>query len=80
MDSADELFPAMLNYMGLTHAAKTRRLQEGRSQAAELRPYITYFHSSKYISDLANGDICVAFGYSGDVFQAANRAKEAKNG
>jgi len=29
---------------------------------------------------LANGDICVAFGYSGDVFQAANRAKEAKNG
>ena len=45
-----------------------------------LRPYITYFHSSKYISDLANGDICVAFGYSGDVFQAANRAKEAKNG
>ncbi|KAA6175210.1 extracellular solute-binding protein, partial [Pseudomonas marginalis] len=35
---------------------------------------------SKYISDLANGDICVAFGYSGDVFQAANRAKEAKNG
>ncbi|MGH8332751.1 MAG: extracellular solute-binding protein, partial [Pseudomonas sp.] len=39
-----------------------------------------YFHSSKYVSDLANGDICVAFGYSGDVFQAANRAKEAKNG
>jgi putative spermidine/putrescine transport system substrate-binding protein/putrescine transport system substrate-binding protein len=32
------------------------------------------------VSDLANGDICVAFGYSGDVFQAANRAKEAKNG
>ncbi|RMP06650.1 hypothetical protein ALQ29_200046 [Pseudomonas marginalis pv. marginalis] len=29
---------------------------------------------------MANGDICVAFGYSGDVFQAANRAKEAKNG
>ncbi|WP_256568153.1 extracellular solute-binding protein, partial [Pseudomonas sp. HMSC75E02] len=32
------------------------------------------------ISDLANGNICVAFGYSGDVFQAAARAREAKNG
>jgi hypothetical protein len=80
MDSADELFPAVLNYMGMDPRSENRGLQEGRSQAAELRPYITYFHSSKYVSDLANGDICVAFGYSGDVFQAANRAKEAKNG
>ena len=31
-----------------------------------IRPSITYFHSSKYISDLANGNICVAVGYSGD--------------
>jgi putrescine transport system substrate-binding protein len=44
-----------------------------------LRPHITYFHSSKYISDLANGDICVAVGWSGDVFQARDRANEAGN-
>ncbi|MFO6384470.1 spermidine/putrescine ABC transporter substrate-binding protein PotF, partial [Pseudomonas aeruginosa] len=46
----------------------------------KVRPYVSYFHSSKYISDLANGNICVAFGYSGDVFQAAARAEEAGKG
>jgi putrescine transport system substrate-binding protein len=45
-----------------------------------VRPHIRYFHSSKYIDDLANGDICVAMGYSGDVFQARDRAAEAENG
>jgi putrescine transport system substrate-binding protein len=29
---------------------------------------------------LANGDICMAIGWSGDVFQARNRAEEAKQG
>jgi putrescine transport system substrate-binding protein len=29
---------------------------------------------------LANGDICVAFGWSGDVLQARDRAAEADNG
>jgi putrescine transport system substrate-binding protein len=46
----------------------------------KLRPYITYFHSSQYINDLANGDICVALGWSGDILQAADRAAEADNG
>jgi putrescine transport system substrate-binding protein len=46
----------------------------------KLRPSIRYFHSSQYINDLANGDICVAIGWSGDILQAASRAKEAKNG
>ncbi len=45
----------------------------------EIRPYIKYFHSSQYLNDLANGDICVAHGYSGDVLQARNRAQEAGN-
>jgi putrescine transport system substrate-binding protein len=45
-----------------------------------VRPYIAKFHNSEYISALANGDICVAMGYSGDVFQAAGRAKEAGKG
>ncbi|BDM23108.1 polyamine ABC transporter substrate-binding protein [Pseudomonas sp. LRP2-20] len=81
MDSPDELFPAMLNYLGLDpRSEKPGDYAKAEARLLELRPYITYFHSSKYVSDLANGDICVAFGYSGDVFQAANRAVEAKNG
>ncbi len=81
MDSADEVFPAMLNYMGMDPRSENPEdFKKAEAKLLQIRPYITYFHSSKYVSDLANGDICVAFGYSGDVFQAANRAKEAKNG
>ncbi len=46
----------------------------------QLRTLVTKFHSSEYISALANGDICLAVGYSGDIFQAQKRAKEAGNG
>ena len=45
-----------------------------------VRPYVQKFHSSEYINALANGDICVAFGWSGDVLQARDRAAEADNG
>ena len=45
-----------------------------------VRPSIRYFHSSQYISDLANGEIFVAVGYFGDIFIAADRAVEAENG
>ena len=41
-------------------------------------PYITNFHSSQYINDLANGDICLALGWSGDVLQAKTRADEER--
>nr|WP_298144209.1 polyamine ABC transporter substrate-binding protein [uncultured Pseudomonas sp.] len=81
MDSADELYPAMLNYLGMdpdSTRIKDYKVAERKLQA--LRPYVTYFHSSRYISDLANGNICIAFGYSGDVFQAISRAEEAGNG
>lgn len=81
MDSADETFPAMLNYLGLDPNSKQLEdYKRVESKLKTLRPYITYFHSSRYISDLANGNICIAFGYSGDVFQAMNRAEEAGNG
>ena len=38
------------------------------------------FHSSEYINALANGDICLAVGWSGDAALARNRAREADNG
>ena len=44
-----------------------------------MRPHIQKFHSSEYINALANGDICLAMGYSGDVLQARDRAAEAAN-
>ena len=81
LDSADEMIPAVLNYLGLdpnTQSAADYAKAEAKLLA--VRPYVTYFHSSKYIGDLANGDICVAVGFSGDILQAADRAEEAGKG
>ncbi|MBC9252692.1 spermidine/putrescine ABC transporter substrate-binding protein PotF [Pseudomonas alcaligenes] len=81
MDSPDEMFPAVLKYMGLDpRSTNPDDYTKAEAKLQAVRPYVTYFHSSKYIGDLANGDICVAFGYSGDVFQAAARAEEAGKG
>nr|WP_043310001.1 polyamine ABC transporter substrate-binding protein [Pseudomonas sp. ML96] len=81
LDSPDEVFPSMLNYLGLNpRSTSPDDYKKAEAKLLELRPYVTYFHSSKYIGDLANGDICIAFGYSGDVFQAATRAEEAGKG
>lgn len=54
--------------------------EEAKKVLMDIRPYITYFHSSQYINDLANGDICIALGWSGDVMQASKRAKESGKG
>ncbi|MCC6074895.1 polyamine ABC transporter substrate-binding protein [Pseudomonas sp. GCM10022188] len=81
LDSADEMIPAMLNYLGLDpNSQNPEDYAKAEARLLAIRPYVTYFHSSKYIADLANGDICVAAGYSGDVLQAADRAEEAGKG
>ena len=57
-----------------------RDRQGRRSVLTAVRPHIQKFHSSEYINALANGDICVAVGWSGDILQARDRAAEADNG
>ena len=72
LDAPAEIIPSALFYLGLnpnsTDAADYPKAQE---LLMSVRPHITYFHSSKFITDLANGDICVAVGWSGDILQAA---------
>jgi len=81
LDSADEMMPTVLNYMGLNaNSTNPEDYKKAEAKLLAVRPYVTYFHSSKYISDLANGDICIAIGFSGDMFQARNRAAEAGKG
>jgi len=81
LDSADEMMPTVLNYMGLNaNSTNPDDYKKATDKLLAVRPYVTYFHSSKYIADLANGDICVAIGFSGDIFQAKHRAEEAKKG
>ncbi len=81
LDSADEMMPTVLNYMGLdANSTNPEDYKKAEAKLLAVRPYVTYFHSSKYIADLANGDICVAIGFSGDMFQAKARADEAGKG
>lgn len=47
---------------------------------ARIRPFIRNIDTSSDIQALANGDICIALAYNGNVVQARKRAKEAKNG
>ncbi|WP_342245085.1 polyamine ABC transporter substrate-binding protein [Pseudomonas sp. OTU5201] len=81
LDSPTEILPIALHYLGYSPVSQdAKELKEAEALFLKIRPHVTYFHSSKYISDLANGNLCVAVGYSGDVYQAKSRAEEAKAG
>ena len=81
LDSQDEMIPLVLHYLGLDPFTEdSADLAQAEALLMEIRPYIRYFHSSQYVNDLANGDICLAAGWSGDVIQAYYRALEAENG
>ena len=81
LDSPDDLIPSALNYLRLDPNSKNPEdLQKAGDLLKSIRPSIQKFHSSEYINGLANGDICMAVGYSGDVLQARDRAAEAGNG
>ncbi|MCH2164584.1 MAG: polyamine ABC transporter substrate-binding protein [Marinovum sp.] len=81
LDAPTEMIPAALNYIGEdpdSHDPDV--IAKAEAVFGAVRPYIQKFHSSEYINALANGDICVAVGWSGDVFQAQYSAAEAENG
>jgi putrescine transport system substrate-binding protein len=81
LDEASEVFPVLLHYLGYEpYDEDPDALAAAEERMMELRPHIRYFHSSQYINDLANGEICLAYGWSGDVFQARDRAEEAGQG
>lgn len=81
LDSPSEVMAPALNYLGLDPNSEDKAdLQKASEVLMAVRPYVRYFHSSQYINDLANGDICVSIGYSGDVLQARDRAAEAGRG
>ncbi len=81
LDSPTDIMPIALNYLGLNPVSKNPDdLKKAEALMMSIRPYVKYFNSSQYINDLANGDVCLSVGWSGDVFQAQARAEEAKNG
>jgi len=81
LDSADDILPAALNYLGIDpNSTKQADLEKAADLVSKVRPYVRKFHSSEYLSALATGEICFVVGWSGDIKQAQSRAAESKNG
>jgi putrescine transport system substrate-binding protein len=81
LDSPTDIIPTALNYLGLKpDSTSAEDIAKAEELMLSIRPSIRKFHSSEYINALANGDICLAVGFSGDLFQARDRAAEADQG
>ncbi|MBX3567845.1 MAG: polyamine ABC transporter substrate-binding protein [Rhizobiaceae bacterium] len=81
LDSPTDIIPTVFRYLGMDTESKTAEdFAKAEETMLAIRPSIRKFHSSEYINALANGDICLAVGWSGDVFQARDRAAEAGQG
>jgi putrescine transport system substrate-binding protein len=81
LDAPSEMIPAALAYIGEDpNSQDPDVIAKAESVLSPVRPFVQKFHSSEYINGLANGDICVAFAYSGDILPARDRAAEAGNG
>jgi len=79
LDAPDQMFAATLHYIGKDPmSTNPADYKAAMDVLKKIRPYITQFNSSGYINDLVGGDICFAFGWSGDVVIAKHRAIEAK--
>lgn len=81
LDAPDEVYPAALAFLGKDPISSAKDdLKTAQDHIMKVRGHLKYIHSSQYINDLANGDICVAHGYGGDLIQARDRAAEAGKG
>jgi len=81
LDAPTEMIPAALKYIGEDpNSHDVDVIKKAEAVLSAVAPYVQKYHSSEYINALANGDICVAYGWSGDVLQAHDRAAEADNG
>ena len=81
LDSADDIIPAALHFLGLNpNSYDPKDLERAAELLAKIRPLVRKFHSSEYLNALAGGEICLVVGWSGDIKQAQKRAAEAKKG
>lgn len=81
LDAPVEIVPIALNYLGLPPNSKNPEdYRKAEALLLKIRPYIRYFDSSKFTTDLANGDICAVVGWGGSVYSAKVTADHANNG
>jgi putrescine transport system substrate-binding protein len=81
LDSATEMFSMVLAYLGKDpNSQDPDDLNAAADAMMKIRPYLKYIDTQRMITDLANGEICLAVGYSGDILQARDRAEENETG
>jgi putrescine transport system substrate-binding protein len=81
LDSATEMYSMTLAALGKDpNSQKPEDLEAATNAMVAIRPNIRYFDTQRMIGDLANGEICLAVGYNGDILQARDRAEENKTG
>ena len=65
LDSADDILPAALNYLGLDpNSTKPANLKRRLPLSARSGRSVRKFHSSEYLNGLATGEICLVVGWS----------------
>jgi putrescine transport system substrate-binding protein len=78
LDDPTDMVSTVLLWLGKDPNSQSEAdLAQAEEALLAIRPYIRSIHSSQYIEDLANGEVCIAVGYSGDILQAQDRAEEA---
>ncbi|AOF92506.1 extracellular solute-binding protein [Sinorhizobium sp. RAC02] len=78
LDDAEQVLGLALIYLGLNPDTTDKaELEKAVEVVTKVRPYVRKFHSSSYVNDLADGSLCLAIGFSGDMLIASSRAKEA---
>ncbi|MGH8284719.1 MAG: extracellular solute-binding protein, partial [Steroidobacteraceae bacterium] len=81
LDAPSEVVGTVLIYLGKdANSEAPEDLKAAEEVLMKLRPSVRYVHSSRYIDDLANGEVCLTLGWVGDVLQARDRAVEAGKG
>ncbi len=81
MDSATDVIPSVLHYIGRDpNSTDPEDLAAAEKILLGIRPFIRSFISGGAIEALASGETCLVLSYSGDMIQAAARAREAGRG
>ena len=79
-DSPTEQFPLVLNYIGRDpNSTNPEDFEDALKTMKKVRNDVKRFSSSGYIDDIAQGSLCVAIGYGGDLNIAKRRAQEVGN-
>jgi putrescine transport system substrate-binding protein len=77
IDQGDDVIESALIHLGRDANSQAREdLDAAIAAIRAIQPHVRYFHGTSYVDDLANGEVCLAMGWSGDVLQAQSSARE----